>query len=555
MMAVNLPATLLFSMLLLSIKTAAALPVIGEQPSAPETETACSEDPLVGYPCRIRRRVDGIIKTNQESISLVRGIQLRRAAEGLQHLPIPSEFAGLFSYLRWHRELYGLDDIDPRNLLQRGAKVKEGALRIEQQKVPIPGSLAYAPSPPERDMPPEGAGAEPGKALSSKVPPEESLPLEKSSGQERKRAPIPGLPPYSAPLPSPEGGIPPEGVAPNSEPDKISSVPPSEQPPSSERSPGEPENGQGKDTGSAGAREATSPTSPPNAGKDAEGGKKQQTVGKHDKDPDDRNVQPPGSDKKMPEPAETDDGDARDGKLQGHQVRPESQEYDNVLEVLRERGDPDQVISLSKDRGPNVESAQQEIEIYRIDSCVIGQDQGESKLPADNVTGCGPSGRLLAGFEPGNYKIIKDNFLPSYQPLFAGLERSLLGYKLPENETVLILGYADHLEYRGSSPWVGKHKRCSFHAGELQFNEVEAAGDSRPMGDDGNQRLALARAREIQNWLERKGVLKSDNVCLMASPGRPKIDSVPAGEPLDRAVAVYVLRTKTQTTEANHEQP
>nr|VFK19975.1 MAG: hypothetical protein BECKLFY1418C_GA0070996_106524 [Candidatus Kentron sp. LFY] len=589
-MPVNPSAIFLPFLFFLFVGATIILPVANAQQEV--SDITCPEGFLEGYTCRNQQTLDDIVEMHQNAIRL---IHIRRAAENLQNLPMPTEFAGLFSYLRWHRELYGLDDIDPTKLPRRGSKVNGEAPRTERQRAPIPELPPHGTPVPlsEQDMPPEGATTtpEPDSALSSKAPPEkpsssERSPKEEENGQgadtgpagkkgtisrasppnaekgvdggekhrivekhdkdsddgnirppgsadkerapekERKRILIPGLPPHVPSVPSPEPDMPSEGMITGYEPDKTSpSENPQEKLSPSEKPPGGEENGQDTDIGPAEMGEAASRT-PTNAEKDAGGSEEHRTTRKQDK----------GT---RPEPMEIDDIDMRHGKLQGYRVPPGSPEHRNVLGVL----DPDN------------ESAQQEMEIYRIDSCVIGQDRGESKLPADNVTDCGPSGRLLAGFKLGKYKIEKDSFMPKHRSLLAGLERSLLGYKLPEDETVLILGYADHIPYKDDydPPRIDKYKRCALRAGELQFDEIEVTGDGRSANDDGNRQLALARAREIQNWLTDKGVLKSDRVCLKASPIRPEIDSVSDGEPLDRAVAVYILRPKARTTEANHE--
>nr|VFJ44109.1 MAG: hypothetical protein BECKFM1743A_GA0114220_100148 [Candidatus Kentron sp. FM]VFJ44527.1 MAG: hypothetical protein BECKFM1743C_GA0114222_1001210 [Candidatus Kentron sp. FM]VFK05988.1 MAG: hypothetical protein BECKFM1743B_GA0114221_1000814 [Candidatus Kentron sp. FM] len=507
---------------LLLVSTAGAttnFPVSNTQQEA--SEIACPEGFLEGYTCRNQPTLDDIVKIHQEAITL---IHTRRAAEKLQDLPMPSDTAGLFSYLRWHRELYGLDDIDPGNLPRPGSEteIKENG-QDEDRGSAETGGVASSPNAEEgmevveeprtagRDD--KGSGDEGG-----------------SRKKEWKRMPIPGLPPNEvADDAEPNEGLHSEGFP--------RRVPPSEKPS------GEVKNGQSKDTDSTGMGDATPRTSPPNVENSMEGDEKHRTVEEHGMGPGDGGIQPPGSDREGSEPTETDDSGARSEKLWGHPVNPESREYRHIKACLRDGRCPDEAVSSVDEQVPNRETVPQAMEIYRIDSCVIGQDRGESDMPADNVTVCGPSGRLLAGFKPGRYKIRKDNFLHPYQTLFDGLERSLEGYKLSGNWTVLILGYADDIPYKSSygPPPIDKHKGCSFRGGKLRFNEVAATGDGRTADHDGNRQLALARAREIQNWLGRKGVLKSDKVCLMASSTRPKIDSVPDGEPLDRAVAVYVI--------------
>nr|VFK64575.1 MAG: hypothetical protein BECKUNK1418G_GA0071005_10483 [Candidatus Kentron sp. UNK]VFK71141.1 MAG: hypothetical protein BECKUNK1418H_GA0071006_10523 [Candidatus Kentron sp. UNK] len=558
-MRADLLIILLFLMVA-SIAWAATVPeATDEQPKA--SENICPEGFLEGYPCRKHRRVKRIVESHEDAIAFIGDILARRAPEGLQDLPMPTEFAGLFSYLRWHRALYGLDDIDLKNLPRHdlkpiGEETEQGA-KIDSDGAEGTTSRTSSSN--------AGKGVEDGekhrtirkndKGLDDKgIQPPDSINKERAPGTKPKRTPIPGLPLHTSP--SLEQNMPPEGMATGPESDKASSTKSPLKNSPSEKYPGEEKSGQDEDMEPI-ETEAALRKPLPNAGKDMEGDGKHRTVQKQNKAPDNGNMQPSGSDKKTPEPAKIDNADAQNGMLQASQVGYGSPEYHNVLKGLRKGGRTDQAASLADVQGPNGESTQQEMEIYRIDSCVIGQDRGESDLSADNVTGCGPSGRLLAGFKPGKYRIIKDNFPPSYQPLLAGLEHSLLGYELPEGETVLILGYADHIPYKDDydPPRIDKYNVCSFHAGKLQFNEVEAAGDSRSADDDDNQQLALARAREIQRWLEKKGVLKSDRVCLMASSTRPKIDGVPAGEPLDRAVAVYILRPKARTTEANHVQP
>nr|VFK06882.1 MAG: hypothetical protein BECKLPF1236A_GA0070988_100058 [Candidatus Kentron sp. LPFa]VFK23034.1 MAG: hypothetical protein BECKLPF1236C_GA0070990_100036 [Candidatus Kentron sp. LPFa] len=529
-MRADLLIILLF-LIVTSIAWAATAPeATDEQTKA--SENICPEGFLEGYPCRKHRRVKRIVESHEDAIAFIGDILARRAPEGLQDLPMPTEFAGLFSYLRWHRALYGLDDIDPENLPRLGPDViEEDGQGTDTDTVGTGGTTSQTPHGEGVEGNEEGrtVGKHKQGADDSGTQPPVSGDEGRSLEKKQKRRPIPGLPPYASPAPSSERNMLPEEVAPDSESDEIL---PSESSPEifllPERSPGGEESRQGANIDPAGTGGVTSRRSPPNAEKDTEGGEKHRVAQKQDK----------GS---KPKPVEIDGIDTRHGKLQGHRVLSGSPEYRNVLGVL----DPDN------------ESAQQEMEIYRIDSCAIGEDRGESGLPAENVTDCGPSGRLLAGFKPGKYRIIKDNFPPSYQPLLAGLEHSLLGYELPEGETVLILGYADHIPYKDDydPPRIDKYKRCALRAGELQFGEFEVTGDGRSANDDGNRQLALARAREIQRWLKDKEVLKSDRVCLEASPIRPEIDSVSDGEPLDRAVAVYILRTESRTTETNHERP
>nr|VFK31687.1 MAG: hypothetical protein BECKMB1821G_GA0114241_10903 [Candidatus Kentron sp. MB]VFK34869.1 MAG: hypothetical protein BECKMB1821I_GA0114274_10883 [Candidatus Kentron sp. MB]VFK77012.1 MAG: hypothetical protein BECKMB1821H_GA0114242_10903 [Candidatus Kentron sp. MB] len=547
-MPANSLAIFLSLMLISIVWATSAFPITDERQEG--SEIACTKGFLEGYACRKRQRVDRIIGINRDSIGLIENIRMRRAAEGLQNVPIPSEIVGLFPYLGWHRELYGLADIKAKDIaaypMQNGEspgspagnkpipglppsalpdasptpeQSSNGAPAIPDEKNPLPSGTGNRQSP---DANPGTGGADPG-----------ILPSTLESGSEDNEISRTGTQPEKTDGQSADGKT------------AQSSIPPMQgdsKPGIGGELPGTSENGTAVPV--TGESQFPIPGAP----------KEDRIIEKDNQDPEGGTIPPAGdTDKDITEARQTN-GQPKAREVVAEPILHKTREYDFIRECLRNgrctdpRGKPSPSPPVSK---PDDEK--QALEIYRLDNCIPAPDRGKPGISADNL--CVPEGRLLAGFRPGKYEIAENNFLPSHRPLLTGVERALSeSARLPKDWWVLILGHADYLKYTGSTPRIGLPKTCFLHEKTLQFHYFDAT-DGRLAGDP-NRLLAFARANEARRWLKRRGIIDSKQTCLMAYTQPPaKGRGNAAGDALNRAVTVYVLRSKPSLTEANHAQP